>query len=149
MEQRDLYETPPTNWNYASFGSRFIAYIIDAIIITIILNIFSLITGILFNFEMFKVITSPGSIMALLISISYFAYFETGTYQATLGKKVMGLKVIKQDGKPLTKAESIFRFFAKMLSAFIFLIGYIMILFDDKNRSLHDRIANTYVIKTF
>jgi uncharacterized RDD family membrane protein YckC len=79
--------------------------------------------------------------------MSYFVYFETGTKQATIGKSIMGLKVIKQNGTKMMMRDSIIRYIGKIFSSFIFMIGFIMVIFDDQKRALHDRIANTYVVK--
>ncbi|MCO5231676.1 MAG: RDD family protein [Chitinophagales bacterium] len=147
MEYKDLYSNNSPQYEYAGFGLRLIAYFIDAIVLSIILKLLSLVFGFDFNTEISKVTYSPGGLVAFLVSISYFVYFETGIHQATIGKRMMDLKVIKQDGTPLSKVDSIFRYLGKILSAIIFLIGYIMVIFDDKKRALHDRIASTYVIK--
>ena len=60
----------------------------------------------------------------------------------------MGLKIFRPDGSKLTAGRIVGRYFATLVSTMTLLIGYIMAAFDDEKRSLHDRIADTRVIKT-
>jgi uncharacterized RDD family membrane protein YckC len=59
----------------------------------------------------------------------------------------MGLKVVRADGSPVSIGLAFGRYFAKMLSGFILLIGYIMAAFDAQKRALHDMICDTRVIR--
>jgi hypothetical protein len=67
-------------------------------------------------------------------------------YGATLGKAFCQVQVVTAEGKPLSYGLCAARYFAKLLSAFTLLIGYIIAAFDEEKRSLHDRICNTRVI---
>lgn len=150
MEQRGLYEQSGLNLRnneHAGFGVRLIAHLIDGVILSFGLGIISFAIGVNFNSGFMSVVYSPGSLLAFLLIMAYFVYFETSDKQATIGKSIMDLKVIKQDGSKLTTADAIIRYLGKILSAFIFMIGFLMVLFDDEKRALHDRIANTYVVK--
>jgi uncharacterized RDD family membrane protein YckC len=66
---------------------------------------------------------------------------------ATPGKLVPGLRVVRPDGGKFSLGRAIGRYFAKMLSAIILGIAYIMAAFDKEKRGLHDIIADTRVIK--
>ena len=72
---------------------------------------------------------------------------EVVPFGATLGKMAIGLRVVTSDGQRLSFANATGRYFAKILSAIILLIGFIMIAFTDRKRGLHDMIAGTLVIK--
>lgn len=148
METRDLYNTvSPSSQQYAGFGVRLVAHLIDGFIISLFTNIIYWVTGYDYDKGIIEIIYSPGGFLAFLLTLGYFVYFETSDKQATLGKSIMGLKVIRQDGQKMQASDSIIRYLSKILSAFIFMIGYIMVIFDDQKRSLHDRIAKTYVVK--
>lgn len=148
METKDLYQTTPIqNRNYAGFGSRFVAHIIDGAILSVGLGILSWITGIQFNSGIVEIIYSPGGWLSFFLVMAYFIYFESGPKQATIGKSIMGLKVVKQNGTKMTSGDAFVRYLGKMVSAIIFMIGFIMVFFDDQKKSLHDRIASTFVIK--
>ena len=77
----------------------------------------------------------------------YYVFLESGMAQATLGKGAMGLKVITTDGQRISFGQASGRYFGKILSAIILLIGYLMMIWDGKKQTLHDKIANTLVVK--
>jgi uncharacterized RDD family membrane protein YckC len=83
-----------------------------------------------------------------VISWLYFALLESSERGATVGKMAMGLRVVTSDGQRLSFMNATGRYFAKILSAIILFIGFIMVAFADKKRGLHDMIAGTLVIKT-
>ncbi len=150
MEHRSLYENTERTIiqsNYAGFLVRLAARLIDGIILSFLMNFV-----LLFFYQkdfpgVFSWIFSIRGLVCFLLSIAYYVYFETSNKQATIGKSVMNLKVIKQNGDKLNVPDAIIRYFSKILSTFIFLIGYLMVIFDDKKRALHDRIAGTFVVK--
>ena len=59
----------------------------------------------------------------------------------------LGLKVVRPNGMPVDLPRAFGRYFAKMLSAIILFIGYIMAGFDAEKRALHDMICDTRVVK--
>lgn len=122
---------------YGSFGQRFLAAIIDGVILLIPL--------VILKYAM------PGimqSFVGIIIQWLYYALQESGTNQATFGKKAMGLKVTNLQGDRISFGQASGRFFGKIISGLIILIGYLMMLWDDKKQTLHDKIAGTLVIKT-
>lgn len=139
-------------YQYGGFWIRFVAYLIDSIILYFIFSLLlALTTGDVFYqskvdpLEFGKdywLLTSSNIILSLL----YYVGFESSKYQATLGKMILGLKVIDKEGQRLTPLRALGRYLAKFLSALILLIGYIMAAFDTKKQALHDKIADTYVI---
>jgi uncharacterized RDD family membrane protein YckC len=127
------------NVEYGGFWIRFVAAIIDGILLMVINMLLLLIFG------QESII---GNILSILLGWGYFAGMESSFNQATLGKKALGLKVVGLDGEKISFAKATGRYFSKILSALILLIGYIMAGFDAKKRALHDIIASTYVIKS-
>ena len=87
-----------------------------------------------------------GVLLSMALSCLYQGYFLSQK-GATLGKMLMGLKVVTVDGGPITVSRAIGRYFASMLSSVILCIGYIMVAFDDQKRALHDHICGTRVIR--
>jgi uncharacterized RDD family membrane protein YckC len=85
--------------------------------------------------------------VGLVIDWLYFALFESSVWQATLGKKALGLEVTDMQGARINFARATGRFFAKFLSGIILLIGYFMIGFTQRKQGLHDMIAGTLVIR--
>ncbi|NGX38779.1 MAG: hypothetical protein KR126chlam1_00090 [Chlamydiae bacterium] len=76
----------------------------------------------------------------------YFALLESSVWQATLGKRVLGLKVISEEGERISFWRASVRYFSKVLSRLACFIGFLMILFTKKKQALHDKIAATLVI---
>jgi len=77
----------------------------------------------------------------------YYALLESSAWQATLGKKALGLEVTDLEGRRISFGRATGRFFAKMISALILWIGFIMAGFTEKKQALHDMIAGTLVIR--
>jgi hypothetical protein len=66
-------------------------------------------------------------------------------WQATLGKRVVGLTVMRSNGGRVSFLRSLARHFAKFLSGALFGVGFLMIAFTERKRGLHDLIAGTVV----
>ena len=69
-----------------------------------------------------------------------------GKFGATLGKMACKVRVVTADGEKVSYGRATGRYFAKILSYIVCLIGFIMAFFDQERRALHDRICNTRVI---
>jgi uncharacterized RDD family membrane protein YckC len=68
--------------------------------------------------------------------------------QATVGKIAVGLKVTDLYGQRISFARATGRHFAKILSAMVLFIGYIMVAFTERKQGLHDILAGTLVVKS-
>jgi len=153
----------PGNYRYAGFWIRFVARLIDGILLFIVgfivtlpltfLGVGSALSGAAQQDPAAAMSALPAmlaaqgisSLIRLALGVAYEAYFLS-TRGATLGKMALGLKVIRTDGGPISIGLAVGRYFAQILSAIILLIGYIMAGFDPQKRALHDRLCNTYVI---
>lgn len=96
---------------------------------------------------------SVGLIAALLImSLVYLAYLAVQIYFYTksksIGKAIMGLQVVSsKNGEPVSVWWMLLReWVVKDVSGAIFYIGYIWAFIDDKKRTWHDKICDTYVV---
>jgi len=152
---------------YGGFWLRFLAVIIDGIITAVPVGIIqALLFGTLgFSFaqnapgpnaapeEVFRLMGPMfaaigfSAFIAMIISCTYETFFLV-KFAATPGKMAVGVKVLRPDGSKLGVGRAIGRHFAKMLSAIILYIGYIMAGFDSQKRALHDMICDTRVIKS-
>ena len=77
----------------------------------------------------------------------YFSLLESSANQATVGKIVCGLKVTDLDGRRISFGRATARYFAKILSGLILLIGFAMVGWTTQKRGLHDFIAGTLVLR--
>jgi len=148
---------------YAGFWLRFVAFIIDAIIIAVATLPVRIALGAMFGIRMgvFRSrMDSPevvvGSLLPLfflsvtiniVVNWLYFAFCESSSWQATLGKKALGLEVTDMEGHRISFGRASGRFFGKIISGATLLIGYIIAGFTEKKQALHDLLAGTLVIK--
>jgi uncharacterized RDD family membrane protein YckC len=87
-------------------------------------------------------------LVALYIGvILYFPLMESSKWQATLGKRAVGIIVTDLDGNKISVGRAFGRFFGKIVSAIILYIGFIMAGFTERKQGLHDIMASTLVIK--
>lgn len=137
---------------YGGFWRRVGAYIIDIIIMAVAMGVIGSIIGLNMGYNAaYDLETGAAAgggmanIISLAIGIAYFAGMESSSMQATLGKKALGMVVTDTAGNRISFARALGRYFAKILSAIILCIGFIMVAFTDKKQGLHDMIAGTLV----
>ena len=128
---------PTASREYGGFLLRLVAAIIDGILLAIV----QFIIGIVIDD------TTTNTLINLVIGWLYYAGLESSANQATLGKRAMGLQVTDLDGNRIGFGKATGRYFAKIISALILLIGFIMVAFTEKKQGLHDMIAGTLVVK--
>ncbi|MCA1321570.1 RDD family protein [Bacillus tianshenii] len=116
---------------YIGFWRRFFAYFIDGLILGIPASI-------LFG--------DGGNAVVFLLGWIYFGAMESSGMQATLGKRMLGMKVVDKRGYRLSFGHAVGRHFAKIISYITLCIGFLIVGLDEKKRALHDHIAGTLVI---
>lgn len=77
----------------------------------------------------------------------YFSSFESSEWQATPGKRLLGMYVADENGKRLSSGRATIRYFARFLNHITFGIGYVLIAFSPRKQGLHDIVASTVVIQ--
>ena len=125
----------------ADFGTRFVAWLIDALIVGVPVGIVA------------AILASIGLPLPLLwllelaAGVGYQVYFWTTTGQ-TIGKKAMGLKVVSAEtGELLDYGGAAMRYVGYMVSGIALGLGYLWIIWDPHHDGWHDKIAKTKVIK--
>jgi uncharacterized RDD family membrane protein YckC len=88
-----------------------------------------------------------GTVLAGAGCVAYHAGMESSASQATLGKRVLGVKVTDLHGRRIKFRHALKRCAGKIVSSLILFIGFIMAAFTEKRQSLHDMIAGTLVMK--
>lgn len=144
----------PTEDNLASFWVRLLAYVIDAILISVSLSFFASEFVLQLYKEMETNVNSTESLIARLkfnliifvISAMYHSIFEATPMRGSIGKKLCKLAVVDADGRRLSVLKALIRNFGKLLSSIVFGVGYLAILWDDHKQAWHDKMAKTYVI---
>jgi uncharacterized RDD family membrane protein YckC len=123
---------------YAGFGKRLMAYLVDAaIVIPFCLVVHWLVKD-----------DNAQSLIITIFIIAYYDLMESGPYQATLGKKLMGLKITTVKGYPITKKTSAFRLILKVLLSFLLMAGYLPALWTKRKQTAYDLIVGTVVIES-
>lgn len=85
--------------------------------------------------------------LAIGARMLYEILLTSSSWQGTIGKRLLHLKVTDDFGNRISLGRSTGRFFAKILSYMASYIGFIMIAFMDRKRGLHDVIAKTQVVR--
>lgn len=167
-EETLIIETPervPLAFALASIGNRFLAVAIDHFIqyLTILITIwiFFSISGIGDAVRSPDTLLSdaPKWVIALLIIVlfllftGYFIFFEWLWNGQTPGKRLMKLRVIREDGRPLTLWEAVARNLLRLFDTFpgfilpVYSIGLITIFMSRRDQRLGDLFAGTVVVR--
>lgn len=152
-----------TGFVYGGFWIRFVAVVIDAIILGVVGSAVQYI--LIFPLIGLKPLAQPGTSadpwealagMGVFISVSMLVSLGIGScYEgffvyrlgATPGKMVFSMKVVRPDGQPLSLGRAFGRYFAKYVSSLTLCIGYLLAAFDSQKRALHDMICDTRVVR--
>jgi uncharacterized RDD family membrane protein YckC len=143
--------------DYAGFWRRFIALIIDSVLLTVVGaiggGIVGGIVGGMIGYSENNVashitmITVLSYVVSLVSNWLYYTLMESSERQATLGKMALGLVVTDINGGRISFGQANIRYWSKIISSIILLIGYIMAAFTEKKQALHDIIASTLVVE--
>ena len=127
---------------YAGRLHRFAAFIVDAIVISVVIGILSAIGVIDLGNP-----SATDQVLEAVISFGYYILL-TAAFGATLGKMALGMKVVDESGQKTDFFKVLIReTIGKIVSAIVLFIGFIWILFDDKRQGWHDKIGGTFVVK--
>jgi uncharacterized RDD family membrane protein YckC len=168
-EETLIIETPervPLAFPLASIGNRFLAVAIDHtlqyIAIAVVFIGFALIAGLgrsqIGVFESFER-EMPNWVIAVMIFVlfvlftGYFALFEWLWDGQTPGKRLLKLRVIREDGRPITLWEAIARNLLRIFDTFpgffvpVYSIGLIAVFLSNRDQRVGDLFAGTVVIR--
>ncbi|MBV6632283.1 MAG: RDD family protein [Alphaproteobacteria bacterium] len=135
------YVTPATAWR------RIVAYVLDAFIINILATVSAYALGIFDGAEGdFGEQMTTSFLFALMVSCLYYGATIGSHLQATVGKRAMGLRVIRTTGAPVGYIRGGMRPILYLVSGIPLLIGFIMAFFHNERATLHDHILGTRMI---
>lgn len=134
---------------YADFGQRLVAAIIDNVLLRVLGTVVGVAIGALGAASEAdeSVVMGIAIVIGIVLQWLYYALQESSEAQATVGKKLLGLVVVSLTGERISFGQATGRYFGKLLSTIILLIGYLMQPFTEKKQALHDLLAGTLVIK--
>ncbi len=147
-------QPPPTQKQYteeiyADFGSRFVAFIIDSLIVYMIQSIILLIFGIA-PFNLFGNLFLS-TIASFVIGFFYFWMLESGNNGQTIGKAVLHLRTVDQDSlKPTDMGNYLINNLSR--SSGFFILDFILVIIAnsgkiDKRLRILQNFSKTVVIK--
>ena len=146
----------------AGFFSRMMAFLLDiflllflelmiGVVIFLVLHFFRYkqildfvksVLGVEDQFAQFIGLISP---ILFLVVLIYFVFFWT-LVGYTPGKALLGLQIVRQDGRPLSVGRALLRYLGYWVSAIPLFLGFIWVLIDRQHEGWHDKLANTHVI---
>ena len=140
----------PAAGDHAGFWIRVVAHVIDQLIVgvpAVFVICFIFGTDALKPNNPYMAQMRPYIDLGFIVtSWLYYALQESSPRQATFGKRILGLRVADMDGQQIGFGRASVRFFGKIISGLICLIGYMMAGFTEKKQALHDMIAGTFVV---
>jgi len=151
-----------TTYAFAGFWRRFIAYMIDGFIVSVVLIVLSVVGGVAYfsgamsgdSSVVIAQLTDPAKLASLTawiwlltfaVNIAYFTYFH-GSTGRTPGKMLLGLQVVSVTGESISFGTAFLRSVGYLVSSLVFCLGYLWVAFDRRKQGWHDKIAGTVVI---
>ena len=142
---------PPQPLVPAGFGTRTIAYLVDAILLSFVGGAFPylVISG---NYTQSvnsaqQVTTSTSG--SVVVSLIYFVFFWSSIGGGrTLGMRLLGLKVVREDMTPVGLRTAFVRWIGLWVSFALCFIGVVWVAFDPRHQGWHDKLARTLVVRT-
>lgn len=132
---------------YAGFWVRFVAYLIDMIVIYAVASLLNTFSFGLLNKQLDFPILGEESLSYVIVMFTYFIAM-TYFFSQTLGKMIMKIKVETNKGDKLSFSDVVYReLIGRLLTIFLVYIPYIAVAFTNKRKGLHDFIADTVVVK--
>jgi uncharacterized RDD family membrane protein YckC len=135
---------------YAGFWRRFAAFFIDAIILSLVMRVlFPFHDFYFWNIEKawyFVPLITISNLLSTVVTVAYSVVFWAWRGQ-TPGKMVMNIKVLRGDGSSITLGYALLRFMGYIVSFLMLGIGFLWIVFDSRKQGIHDKIADTVVVK--
>jgi uncharacterized RDD family membrane protein YckC len=158
QEQMDI-KTPEyvsLQFQLAGIGSRAAAFILDKVILTAV-NIVLVLIAILVTkgLSMYNIFGNSESIpfaiaiiLYFVINYGYFLAFEFFGGGKTIGKKVVGIRVIQENGHTVTLLSSFIRNFLRLIDQLPigYFLGFLVMFFHPKHKRLGDLVAGTLVV---
>src|SRR6185503_2095102 len=158
MDDRYTIETPENiefAYDVAGIGSRFLAAIIDTLVIGTALIILSILIGVIGVRSNFATSTTSsvaaaiGAILSFLTLWGYYIVFELVWNGQSIGKRAIGLRVVREGGRPITFVSSAIRNLIRIVDflPMFYGIGVVVMFVDRRARRLGALAGGTLVVK--
>lgn len=132
---------------YAGFWTRFIAYVLDMIVVYSLASLLNTVSFGLLNRQFDFPVLGEESLSYVIVMFTYFISM-TYFFSQTLGKMIMKIKIETNRGDKLSFADVVYReLVGRLLTIFLAYLPYLAVAFTNKKKGLHDFIADTVVVK--
>lgn len=145
------YPTVPPRMVPAGFGIRTLAYLVDAFLLSLVGGAFPylvLTTTSAANGQAGGAGAPAGGgsvIVSLIYFVIFWSYIGGGR---TLGMRLMGLRVVREDGRQLGVLDAFVRWIGLWVSFALCFIGVLWVIGDSRKQGWHDKLAHTLVLHT-
>ena len=151
----------------AGFVTRYVAFLLDILVVAIVSFLFITVLRVTLDFFGINTLLSSAAesrqvaqqtvvlngVMRWLLTIAG-GFLTFGVYSIaawllvgkTVGKALMGLRVLGQDGRRLTFSQALIRALSYYVSGLVLFIGFLWVLVDDRRQAWHDKLARTIVV---
>jgi uncharacterized RDD family membrane protein YckC len=134
---------PPTTYGKdgpsgprASFGRRFVAWLVDVILIGVVAWLIRFAVGQL-----------AADLIGIAIGVAYYGYLEGSNSGQTIGKRLLGIRVLDfRTGGRIGFGRAVIRYFGRIVSTIPCFLGYFWMLWDKERQCWHDKFANDVVV---
>ena len=152
----NAHSTAPSSVSgvYAGFSWRTVALVLDSVIVNVAAFVIAFIGGVGIAVvlsgradDLVAAGTVLGYVVGMLTNWLYFTLCESSTWQATLGKRMLSLRVTDLHGRRIGFGQANGRYWSKIISGLLLFMGFLMVGFDRKKQGLHDKLAGTLVVR--
>jgi uncharacterized RDD family membrane protein YckC len=157
VEERLDIDTPESvvfDYQVAGVGSRFLAALVDTIILGILLFAFFCGLGAIASLTFFSSVLSAWVVALAVLFVfaliwGYYIFFEVIWNGQSPGKRWVGLRVIRTDGMPITLIDSVIRNLVRIIDflPLYYAVGLVTMFLNAQARRLGDYAAGTLVVK--
>ena len=145
MEDKKVFEERDFAYAYSSFGLRFLAYLIDMMVISAIFSIGKFIFPIDPEAKVLGLVLAD--VIYTIVSLAYFTILSLITRGQSLGKIITGLRVVSVGGGNLSTSQILIREIAGRYIQNKFIFLYALALVTPKKQSFIDLFTDTSVVK--
>jgi uncharacterized RDD family membrane protein YckC len=133
---------------FGSFDQRATAAVIDWFLVSMACVLLVFVVAIFLSDKIALLSVALSLLVVIpIVNLVYHIIMESSPKQGTYGKQILKIRVCDMQGDRITPTHAAGRNLAKVLSMLTLCIGYLYIFFNKQQQALHDRIAETLVVK--
>jgi uncharacterized RDD family membrane protein YckC len=133
---------------FGSFDQRATAAVIDWFLVSTVCAVLAFIVTIFLSNKIALIAVALSLLVIIpIVNLVYHIVMESSAKQGTYGKQILKIRVCDMQGDRISMSHAAGRNFAKVLSVLTLGVGYLYCFFNKQQQCLHDRVAETLVVK--